>query len=73
MNKSIYCNRTLPHFCAVFIGVNMSDYLFWYLVIVGTALQYAESKARLVKIKRQEDLFIFNIKLWLLARGVNVF
>ena len=56
-----------------FIGVNMSDYLFWYLVIVGTVLQYAESKARLAKIKRQEELFIFNVKLWLLARGVNVF
>lgn len=51
----------------------MSDYLFWYLVIVGTVLQYYESKARLAKIKRQEDLFIFNVKLWLLARGVNVF
>ena len=51
----------------------MSDYLFWYLVIVGTVLQYAEIKARLVKIKLQEDLFIFNVKLWLLVRGVNVF
>ena len=36
-------------------------------------LQYAEWRAKAAKIKRQEDLFIFNVKLWLLARGVNVF
>ena len=51
----------------------MNDLLFWYCVIVSAVLQYVEWRARVARIKRQEDLFIFNVKLWLLARGVNVF
>ncbi len=51
----------------------MNDLFFWYCVIVSAVLQYTEWRAKAAKIKRQEDLFIFNVKLWLLARGVNVF
>jgi hypothetical protein len=56
-----------------FIGANMDDLFFWYCVIVSAVLQYSEWRAKAAKIKHQEDLFIFNVKLWLLARGVNVF
>ena len=51
----------------------MNDLLFWYYVVVSGVLQYAEWRARAARIKRQEELFIFNLKLWLLLRGVNVF
>lgn len=51
----------------------MNDLFFWYCVIVSAVLQYAEWQARAARIKRQEEVFIFNLKLWLLLRGVNVF
>ena len=51
----------------------MNDLFFWYCVIVSAVLQYTEWRAKAAKIKRQEDLFIFNVKLWLLARGGKCF